>query len=148
MTEQNGQSTSGGAFVHTSMNEFMQMMQDTIRNTQEDLRRELVGITRSVANLSVAVRSLESNPPQGTDDTRHSNQDVHNNGGSPIRNSHYASSPLTNTIKLKDWNINYDGSNSMSDFIFKNETLKTRTQCSEEHLLANFHIFLSGKADN
>lgn len=47
---------------------------------------------------------------------------------------------------MKEWQISYDGSGSVSDFLFKVETLCERTQCSYRHLEANFHVLLNGKA--
>lgn len=51
-------------------------------------------------------------------------------------------------IRLKEWNIIYDGTSPISDFIFKVETLWERSRCSEDHLLANFHVLLSGKVQD
>lgn len=35
----------------------------------------------------------------------------------------------------------------ISEFIFKVETLCSRTKCTDEHLLSNFHVLLEGKAE-
>ena len=81
---------------------------------------------------------------------------------SGLQNAPSTSAPVTNTsfesttnsprnlapkIDLEKWKVFYDGTSNVSDFLFKIETLARRTQCPDEHLLANFQIFLSGKAE-
>ncbi|XP_036339322.1 uncharacterized protein LOC118748755 isoform X2 [Rhagoletis pomonella] len=50
-------------------------------------------------------------------------------------------------IKPQDWKVSYDGTGSVSDFLFKLNTLCERTQCTDEQLMASFHLFLSGRAE-
>ena len=56
-------------------------------------------------------------------------------------------SAYDSNVKLEKWKIVYDGNGSVSDFLFKVETLSKRSKCSEEHLLNNFHVLLEGKAE-
>lgn len=48
---------------------------------------------------------------------------------------------------MEKWKISFDGRDSVSDLIFKVETLTKRTRCSDEHLISNFHVLLDGKAE-
>ena len=125
---------------HTTVNEFMHILQTTLKSSQDEFRKELQTITNSVSNLSIAVHSLETNDRRNTGASSEQSRQTFQNTSSTIVD--------VNQVKIKDWNVKYDGSGSVSDFIFKIETLKTRTQCADEHLLANFHIFLAGKAES
>ena len=125
--------------LNTTVNEFMQIMQATLKASQEEFRKEIQTISNSVSDMSLVVQALES-AGRTNDNTGAfpSNQPSRQTISEPIQ---------SNLPKIKDWNICYDGLGSVSDFIFKVGTLKNRTQCPEHHLLANFQILLSGKAE-
>ena len=46
-----------------------------------------------------------------------------------------------------DWKVSYSGEGSVADFLFKLDTLSQRSQCPQDYVLSNFHIFLTNKAE-
>lgn len=107
---------SGAANAPVSMETLMALMEQSMRQTRAEIRRELSSVRENNTN-----RSFNS---QATQDL---------NEGS--------------NIKLEKWKISYNGTGSVSDFLFKVETLCSRTRCSNEHLLSNFHVLLEGRAE-
>ena len=123
---------------HTTVDEFMHMLQTALKSSQDEFRKELKIISNSVSNLNTAVQSMENNERRNINTTpEQSRQSLQN-----------STSNFPDNLNQGKKNVKYDGIGSVSDFIFKIETLKIRTQCADEHLLANFHIFLSGKAES
>lgn len=106
-------------------------LQQTILSTQDEFRRELGAIRRTISNISQTNTSpsaqAQTNASIGTS-----------------LNTCCSVKP----IKFKDRNIKYDGTGRISDFLFKIETLRTRSNCTEEQLMDNFYMFLSGKAED
>lgn len=132
--EDNTRSSSSNvqASSENSIEYLITMLQQTIRSTQDEMRNELTAIKQTISNIS---------QPQGLQTT----------STIPFQLSSSASNFSNNAVmntKLEKWKVNFDGTGSVSDFLFKIDTLCERTQCSHEHLMANFHIFLSGKAEN
>ena len=110
----------------------MQYFQETLRNTQEEFRREFSAI-KSTIDLSRNNRS-DSVPPV----TRSTSS----------QNNSFSNAPSAYiSVKLKDWKVSYNGEGSVSDFLFKLDTLSQRSQCPQDYVLANFHLFLSNKAE-
>lgn len=62
-------------------------------------------------------------------------------------NSRTDSRAPNTTVKVDKWNISYDRNEDVSDFLFKVDTLAKRSKCSDETLIASFHILLKGKAE-
>lgn len=114
-----------------SIESLITLLQQTIRSTQDEMRTELTAIKQSISNITSREQTLPS-----TSYAQSSSQ-----------SSNIVTTPMVST-KFEKWKINFDGSGSVSDFLFKVDTLCERTQCSDEHLMANFHIFLSGKAES
>ena len=138
---ESGAAVGGDTTHYTTVNEFMNILQTTLKSSQDEFRKELQIITDSVSNLNIAVQSLEANGRRNINaPADHSRETAHSTSSTYLDSS--------NNVKLKDWNVKYDGSGSVSDLIFKIETLKLRTQCADEHLLANFNIFLAGRAES
>lgn len=54
---------------------------------------------------------------------------------------------LSATHKLKDCNVSFSGEGSVSEFLFKLDTLIARSKCPMDHLLANFQMFLTNKSE-
>lgn len=57
------------------------------------------------------------------------------------------SSSTASTVRVDKWNILYDGSQDVNAFLFKIETLSRRYNYPLSEVVANFHLFLKGKAD-
>lgn len=107
---------------------------EVMRETQEEFRRELGSIRDSI-NRTPASRSTPAA------------SDMHNTARStPQEQSSNLS--LSFPKNLKDWNVSYDGTGSVADFLFKVDTLTERSRCPHDYLMANFQVFLSGKADD
>lgn len=128
-------------------------MQQSMRNTQEEFRRELTSIRASIAQIGNIPNTTTNSQPEQLPKLTESNtafSNRHRTSDDNDNNSNNNNSRLyTNfdtNVKIEKWKITYDGSGSISDFLFKVETLCARTRCSDEHLLSNFHVLLEGKA--
>ncbi|XP_046812550.1 uncharacterized protein LOC124421427 [Lucilia cuprina] len=51
------------------------------------------------------------------------------------------------SIRIDKWNISYDGSQDINDFLFKVDTLREQYNVTEEQVVTGFHTFLKGKAE-
>lgn len=51
------------------------------------------------------------------------------------------------SVRIDKWNISYDGSQDINDFLFKVDTLKEQYNSTDEQVVAGFHTFLRGKAE-
>ena len=111
-------------------NVLLESIQTMLRDTQIEIRSEMTA-------LRDQVRTVQER--QSQNDTTTTNSSMLSNA-SEQRNTN-------NNIDLEKWKISFDGTTSVSDFLFKLETLFMRTLCAENHLLSNFQIFLSGKAE-
>lgn len=73
------------------------------------------------------------------------------NASNPVQNLNQSTSSANssnfNSVRIDKWNINYDGTQDVHDFLFKVDTLRQRYNCTEGEVVANFHLFLKGKAD-
>ncbi|KAI8116061.1 hypothetical protein CVS40_11803 [Lucilia cuprina] len=137
-----------------SMDALITIMQQTIQTTKEEFMKELATVRENISQIGSRNNSLDhnissANRANGSTPTRHqipqsafSNVFHMNSSNAPD-----ASSTLDNNVRLEKWKITYDGNSSVSDFIFKVETLTARSRCSENHLLYNFHVLLEGKAE-
>ncbi|KAI8116854.1 hypothetical protein CVS40_11144 [Lucilia cuprina] len=124
----------------TPFDTLITLMEQTMQNTREEFRRELSSIRDSISQIGNASNSSSQRQPFSPPNTSHSNAPNFNR---PDVSTGYSDS----NIKLEKWKICYDGTGSVSDFLFKVETLSRRTRCSDEHLLSNFHVLLEGKAE-
>ena len=116
-----------------TMESLLNYFQEAMRKTQEEFRRELTALREFIGN---------------TADTRPNSATLGLNvqsSGSQSYSSTYATSIMN--IKLKDFKISFSGEFSVSDFLFKLDTLVARSQCSQEHVMSNLHIFLTVKAE-
>ncbi|XP_055908542.1 uncharacterized protein LOC129943258 [Eupeodes corollae] len=68
----------------------------------------------------------------------------------PVSHQTSTSQPsiINTNCKVEKWKISFDGTENVYDFWFKVETLKERSQSSWDHVLANFHVLLKGKAES
>lgn len=119
------------------------MMQHSMQNTREEFRREMTSLRNSISQIG---HSNAANPQRLVEfqsNPSHSNttRSTENENQSFVLNSSHSN------INLEKWKISFDGSGSVSDFLFKVETLRMRSKCSDEHLLSNFHVLLEGKAE-
>lgn len=137
-------SNSSNAF---SMNDLIAIMQQTVQATKDEFIKELASVRESVSQIGSRNNSLNlnnsglpGNRPNDSTPDRHPNL---LNSNSQTNNY----SAFDSNVKLEKWKIIYDGNGSVSDFLFKVETLSKRSKCSEEHLLNNFHVLLEGKAE-
>ncbi|KAI8118204.1 hypothetical protein CVS40_10057 [Lucilia cuprina] len=92
------------------------------------------------------------NPPP----VNHNNSGINTNSGNNNNNSFHNQSLTSDSgrstssndyVRLDKWNIMYDGSDDVNDFLFKIDTLKNRFNCSDKYISSNFHTLLRGKAD-
>lgn len=118
-------------------------MEQTMHNTREEFRRELSTIRDSISQIGNASNGGSQGHPINQLQNVYSNAPNYNLNRSPEVNTAVSDSH----IKLEKWKISYDGTGSVSDFLFKVETLSSRSRCSNEHLLSNFHVLLAGKAE-
>ncbi|GBP97703.1 Retrovirus-related Pol polyprotein from transposon 297 [Eumeta japonica] len=153
-------------------------LQEESRDLSQDLEEDLLGFstTQDRANLSMESQGNNNGSPAGTDEnllarvreTIFSNQEemrlemnslkatletltnTLNTANVPhaVTQRTFSPSLPVEKFKLDKWKLNFDGNGKVSDFLFKIDTLASRTGCPEEHLLANFQIFLSGKAED
>ncbi|KAI8115675.1 hypothetical protein CVS40_12206 [Lucilia cuprina] len=119
-------------------------MQQTMRSTQEEFRRELTSIRESISQIGSASTVTSNRQPLNLPNFSSSNTPFSNSNHISEGQSRILENP---NVKLEKWRISYDGTGSISDFLFKVETLCSRTKCSDEHLLSNFHILLEGRAE-
>lgn len=136
---------------NNSYDSLITFMQRTLRATQEEFRRELSSVRDSISQIGNGARSsgqirFQSSNLNLPPSINLNNRNTLNADNSNAHNSSFGSN-VSENIKLEKWKISYDGTTSVSEFLFKIETLSNRTRCSDEHLLSNFHIFLTGKAE-
>lgn len=103
--------------------ELLAAVQEAIRSSRNEFRAEMNALRATISNMT-------GNPL-------------------PIQNASTIShgQNLSDRIKLEKWKIHFDGTGSVTNFLFKIDTMAKRTLCSDEHLLSNFQIFLGGKAE-
>ncbi|KAI8114969.1 hypothetical protein CVS40_12746 [Lucilia cuprina] len=130
----------------SSLDSLIALMQQTMRNTQEEFRKELTSIRASIAQIGSVPTSNVNRQPEFFTNFTESNTPVSNSNRPSDNQSRYSANSETN-IKLEKWKITYNGSGSVSDFLFKVETLCARSRCPDDHLLSNFHVLLEGKAE-
>lgn len=109
----------------------MAYFQEVIRTTQDNFRSEFNALRESVG---LAQNDRWNSATKGI---RTPGSQV-NSFSNVSSNSHF---------KLKDWKISYNGEGDVNDFLFKIDTLTERSQCPHDHLMSNFHLFLTGKAE-
>lgn len=128
----------------TTLDTLISMMERTMQNTRDEFRKELLSIRESISQFgnvgSAGSQGQPVNPPIYNDSNNGPNHDLNRSYGT---NTSIGDS----NIKIEKWKISYDGSSSALDFLFKVETLCNRTRCSDAHLLSNFHVLLTGKAE-
>ncbi|KAI8116940.1 hypothetical protein CVS40_11085 [Lucilia cuprina] len=128
----------------TPFDTLITMMEQTMRNTREEFRRELSSIRDSISQIGSANETVSQRRPVIQSNKTYSNTPSFNsNPNSDVKRSYTGDT----NIKLEKWKIVYDGTGSVLDFLFKVETLTSRTRCSDEHLLSNFHVLLEGRAE-
>ncbi|XP_075160303.1 uncharacterized protein LOC142233307 [Haematobia irritans] len=102
-------------------------------------------LQQSLSNTQAEIRSIRDTISQQRDN-QFSSSSI-DNGRSPSNQMSTSSSVPHQAIKLKDWNVSFSGEGSVSDFIFKIDTLSKRSHCSVDYLMDNFQIFLTNKAE-
>lgn len=95
----------------SSFDSLFASMEQTMRNTQEEFRKELTSIRESISRIGSAPTVASSRPPES----------FHGFPNANTLNSNILSdqsgSSGTN-LKLEKWKISFDGTTSVSDFIF------------------------------
>ena len=130
-----------------SMTDLVAIMQQTVQATKDEFIKELASVRESVSQIGSRNNSLNLNNSglagnRPNDSTPNRQPNLVNTNSQSNNFSQYDSN-----VKLEKWKIIYDGNGSVSDFLFKVETLSRRSKCSEEQLLNNFHVLLEGKAE-
>lgn len=112
-----------------------------------NLNENLITVIQEFRSELNALKSTISNQKfSQTDHPTVTNDNSTRSSVIPPLNS-FVSTINQNKIDLEKWKITFDGTGNVSDFLFKIDTLCKRTQCPHEHLMANFQIFLHGKAE-
>ncbi|KAI8118509.1 hypothetical protein CVS40_9864 [Lucilia cuprina] len=138
----------------TPMDSLIALMEQTMKNTREEFRRELISIRESISQIGNTNTSIPFRPPDLSNNFVDPNLLNFNMNTNPNPQANHSMDFQTKTtfngesnVKLEKWKISYDGSGSVSDFLFKVDTLRSRAKCSDEHILSNFHVLLAGKAE-
>lgn len=120
-----------------SNDNLIDVKQQSIRAVQEEFRTEFNALRATIPSLTQTT-SPSTDRPTASNDLE---------DRIPAITSIHRSNISQNKIDLEKWKVKFDGTGNVSDFLFKIDTLCKRTQCTDEHLMANFQIFLNGKAD-
>lgn len=112
-----------------------------IRETQSLFATEIGSLRSTVSSLTQPAESLSNRQTPTVNPNRDSSH--------PPQNSNLTQAPgfRRDKIDLEKWKIHFNGTGSVTEFLFKLDTLVDRTGCTIEQLEANFQIFLSGKAE-
>lgn len=91
-----------------------------------------------------------SSPQNAVNQASNNNQNIRNESfhNRSLNSDSGGSLTSTSSCRVEKWNIIYDGSQDVSDFLFKIDTLKSRWNCSSEQVVASFHTLLRGKAES
>lgn len=148
-----------------SLDTLVTLMKQILVSNQEEFQKGFSAIKESISNMGSIHRSDYCIQPQpnslnlnGFANTQNlpggiSGQNLNsriNSNNSNLNHSSNIPNNLQNSeqsVKLEKWKVSYDGSSSVSDFLFKVKTLCARSRCSEEQLLSNFHVLLEDKAN-
>lgn len=115
-----------------AIDSLLESLQQTIQASQVEFRAEINALKETISSLS---------------SSRSHNVSSTISGNSHVNPTNTANHVNNNGVKIKDWKLSYDGTTSVSDFLFKVDTLCERNQCTDDFILSNFPMFLSGKAD-
>lgn len=124
----------------------MTMNHNSFLGEIQDLKKTLVdtinknnneGPNGNLSGLSHASPSFHNMPSNRQNSFRTVNQ-----------NNSDVTTNCSNSIRIDKWNISYDGSQNVQDFLFEVETLQKRYNYSLEQVVASFHLFLKGRAEN
>lgn len=132
--------------TNTPFDSLIALMEQTMRNTREEFGRELSSIKDIISQIGGVSQPTTARPNFYQNVSDFNNIASNSNRLSNNQTDSYQN--VDNNVKLEKWKISFDGQGSVSDFLFKVETLSSRSKCSEEHLLSNFHVLLEGKAEN
>lgn len=132
--------TSTNSTNTPSFDSLVAFMEQTIRNTQDEFRRELSVIRESISHIGITSNDTQDRHPELA-------PHVLNSPNSNILSGSQNKVNSDSNVKLEKWKISYNGIGSVKDFLFKVETLYKRSKCSVDHLLSNFHILLDGRAE-
>lgn len=135
-------STGNDLNVLTSRLERVLTLNHDFMGEISNLRQSLLdGFSRNSASYNQFQRNL-NNPGNNRNDA--TNPSFHNQS---TNSNSSGGNYLSDLVRMDKWNITYDGSDDVSDFLFKVDTLKTRYCCSDDYISSNFHTLLKGKAD-
>lgn len=106
------------------------------------LRHSLVGTVNRNSN------PYNNQPPNpnypGVNGNTSNNNSFHNHS---INTESGRSTSSNDSVRMEKWNVTYDGSDDVNDFLFKVNTLKERYNSTDNYISSNFHTLLKGKAD-
>ncbi|XP_067637919.1 uncharacterized protein [Eurosta solidaginis] len=127
------EATRGGSWVD--------VLHQLFQASQEEMRREMGSIRANMAQLNAALESTQQANQQ------HRNASRMDRNPLPSVVPPMYPTPSSIAVKPQEWKIAFDGTGSVADFLFKLNTLCERTQCPDEQIMASFHLFLSGRAE-
>lgn len=109
--------TSANTGEQIDIKQIVDMLQSTIICTQEEFRRELTTIKGTIDQIYVNLNSPTTN-------SDHGNRLFESN-----QNQNLFSATGIPPIRFKEWKVVFDGTSSVSDFLFKLDTLCIRYKC-------------------
>lgn len=137
------------ANLETMLERVLTLNHNSFLNEIQNLRTTLVEtITKSQNdnhNHNANISRISHGSPINRGTTEHRNNSIPSvsiNQSDSSRNSNNNSS-----VRIDKWNLSYDGSQDIHDFLFKVDTLSKRYNYTDEQIFTSFHVFLKGKAE-
>lgn len=142
-TTGNDQQSPIVADAEFSMADFAKRLENVLTRNHNAFMNELSHFERSLTE------NLNTNQdPRSNNNT---NNNTNNSFNTPVTSQSAASdrsASVYNAVRIDKWNITYDGSQDVNEFLFKINTLKDRSNCPSDLVFASFHTFLKGKAES
>lgn len=138
--------------ANQSVTQLETMLERVMTLNHNALVVELNSLKRTIAD-SIAM-SQTAGQNENTSNTSHNSPNTNSNvtsnrnhAASVTPSDSNRSSTTSSAVRIDKWNIIYDGTQDVNSFLFKIETLSRRYSYPLNEVVANFHLFLRGKAD-
>lgn len=116
----------------------------TLKKTlTEGLQPNQRGANQTLGNYPNVHNLNPDNAPHGSN---HNNDNLSFHDRS-VNSDLVRNNSTINAFRIDKWNISYDGSLDINDFLFKVDTLKDRWNCGPDQIVSSFHTLLRGKAE-
>lgn len=138
--------TSSGN-VNVNLSSLEAMLERVLTLNQNSFMKEIQNLRRTL--VETVNRNHEENQNENISRISHGSPVGHSNSGQ--ENYGQSDSPRgtlnLSLLRIDKWNIFFDGTGDIHNFLFKIETLRTRYNYTEDQVVASFHLFLKGKAE-